>query len=186
MKGLLQRMLYAVLLYSAAGSVSPATVFVPTDGDVNFLFGDLGGGFLAMFDDGDQNFNGPYINVPVPSVVGIFGPINGAGVHLATNEAADSLTLTGSDQFILGLNVGGNWLTETSITPNGGNAYTLSYDNGGSLVLVDVTPIPLPAALWLFGSGVLGFMALRRPGDAVVVLERSRGQPSPCAPGYRL
>jgi len=37
----------------ATGSANAATVFAPTDGDVNFLLGDLLGSQLAIFDDED-------------------------------------------------------------------------------------------------------------------------------------
>ena len=56
--------------------VDAATVFSATDGDVNFLFGDLLGGTLAMFDDSDQSYLGASLNVPLPSIVGIAGPVN--------------------------------------------------------------------------------------------------------------
>ena len=38
--------------------VDAATIFAPTDGDVNFLIGDLQGNILAMFDNNDQSFLG--------------------------------------------------------------------------------------------------------------------------------
>lgn len=166
MKNVLQRTVCGALLTTCASVVSAATVFAPTDGDVNFLFGDLQGGSLAMFDDSDQSYTGLYIDVPVPSIVGISGPVNSAGDHIATNSSSQSLTLTGSDQFILGLNVDGSWLADSSVTQNGANAYTVAFDNGGSVVEVDVeivgSPVPVPAALWLFGSGILGFTMIGR------------------------
>lgn len=161
--------LYRVLIASFVGlvsvSVNAATIFAPTDGDVNFLFGDLAGGTLAMFDDSDQNYLGSFISVAVPSIVGIAGPVNIGGDHIATNSLTDTLVLTGSDQFILGLNVGGNWLSDSVVTPVGANSYTVAFDNGGSVLEIDVQiipAVPVPAAAWLFGSGLLGLVGVAR------------------------
>ncbi len=33
---------------------------------------------------------------------------------------------------------------------------------GGPVIVSDVTPVPIPGALWLFGSGLLGLVAVRR------------------------
>jgi hypothetical protein len=58
--------------------------------------------------------------------------------------------------------------TGTGTAPAGAFAYTTSayqYLTSGALpfgVQVDATPVPLPAALWLLGSGVAGIGALRR------------------------
>jgi len=141
-----------------------ATIFVPTDGDVNFLFGDLMGGTLAMFDDSDQNYSGPSLTIDVPGITGIAGPFTG-GDHIASNTNG-SLTLTGSDQFILGLDTGGgNWLADTSVTSVGANSYTVTFANGVNVVQVDVQvvpAVPVPAAVWLFSSGLLGLVGVIR------------------------
>jgi len=146
----------------ASGTANAATIFAPTDGDVNFLFGNLGGATLAMFDDSDQNYTGPNLVVDVPSIVGISGPFANND-HLAANLNG-SLTLGGSDQFILGLNSGGSWLADTSVVSVGTNAFQVSFGNAGTLVTVDVriVPTPVPAAVWLFGSGLLGMVAIAR------------------------
>ena len=143
--------------------VDAATIFAPTDGDVNFLLGDLQGGILAMFDDSDQNYLGASLAIPMPSVVGIAGPLIN-GDHIATNSLSNTLTLTGSNQFILGLNVGGTWLSDSSVTPipNTSSSFTVAFNNGGSVVEVDVQIIPVPAAVWLFGSGLIGLAGIAR------------------------
>ena len=145
--------------------VDAATIFAPTDGDVNFLFGDLAGGALAMFDDSDQSYQGASINIPVPSIVGIAGPVNSNGDHIAINNLSQTLTLTGSDNFILGLFFNGNWLADSSVLAVGANSYTVSFNNGGSVLQVDVQTVPavpVPAAVWLFGSGLLGLVGVAR------------------------
>jgi hypothetical protein len=159
-------MLTGSLLFTPA-SVQASTIFAPNDGNVNFLFGNFSGGMLAMFDDSDQSYLGASINIPLPSIVGIFGPINGNNDHLATNSLSSTLTLTNSNQFILGFsNDGGaNWFTDTSVTSVGANAYTVSFNDFGSVLMVDVntvSAVPLPAAAWLFASGLLGLAGVAR------------------------
>lgn len=146
--------------------VDAATVFAPTDGDVNFLFAELAGGLLAMFDDSDQSYGGLSLNIDAPGIVGVVGPVNINGDHIASNSNG-TLTLTGCDNFILGLNVGEIWFADSSVVAAGANSYTVSFGNGGSVLLVDVQiipAVPLPAAVWLFGSGLLGLLggAIRR------------------------
>ena len=154
-------MLVALLSYIPV-SATAATIFAPTDGDVNFLLADLQGGTLAMFDDGDQNYSGPAIEIIVPSTVDITGPVNSNNDHLATNSLGDALTLTVNHNFILGLNVNGAWLPDTSVFDQGANSYTVTFGNGGSVLMVDTQVVPVPAAAWLFGSGLLGLVALAR------------------------
>lgn len=161
--------LMGVVTMLTVARVDAATVFAPTDGDVNFLFGDLAGGILAMFDDSDQSYGGPSLDIGVPGIVGVVGPVNASGDHIVSNSNG-TLTLTGSDHFILGLNVGGIWLADSSVVAVGANSYTVSFGNGGSVLPVDVQiipAIPVPAAVWLFGSGLLGLVGGVVRGGAV-------------------
>ena len=142
--------------------VDAATIFAPTDGDVNFLIGDLQGNILAMFDNNDQSFLGNSLMIPVPSVVGIAGPLIN-GDHIATNSLSNTLTLTGNNNFILGLSIDGgtSWLPDSLVIAEGANSYNVFFNNNGSVLQVDVQivpAVPLPAAVWLFGSGLLGLV----------------------------
>ena len=146
-----------------SGTANAATVFAPTDGDVNFLLSTLSfGTLLAMFDDSDQSYTGSSLAITVPEIVGIAGP-TGSGDFIATNESAATLTLSGSDQFILGISTdgGSTWSGDTSVTYLGANAYTVSFSDG-SVLEVDVQVIPVPAAVWLFGTGLVGLVAVAR------------------------
>lgn len=162
--------LVLLLITLALGKAAAATVFSAVDGNVNFLFGDLQGGSLAIFDDSNQSYLGSsFLDVPVPSVVGITGPL-GNGDFIATNELSETLILTGSGQFILGLFYNGLWHAETNVVSQGANSYSVFFANGGSVLEVDVqivpAAVPVPAAVWLFGSGLLFIagMIRRRPG----------------------
>ena len=142
--------------------VDAATIFAPTDGDVNFVFGDLLGAQLAIFDDGDQSYLGSSLGVQIGDIIGFAGP-NGIGDHTATNTTtALSLTLTGSDNFILGLNDGSGWISDSAVVSLGANAYSVTFGTGANVIEVDVQIVPVPAAVWLFGSGLLGLVGIAR------------------------
>ena len=155
-------------IFLASGAASASTVFEPTDGDVNFLFSTLGPAtILAMFDDSDQTFAGTALVIPLPSIVGITGP--SGGNFLATNSLAQTLTLTGSDRFILGISTdsGTSWSGDTLVTSVGANAYNVTFSDG-TVLEVDVvalsppSEVPVPSAVWLFGSGLLGLVGIAR------------------------
>lgn len=158
----------AVCAAAFSTSLNASTVFAPTDGDVNFLFSSLTG-TLGLFDDSDLSFTGSFITVPLPSTVTFSGPTIG-GDYQATNALNDSLLLTGSDHFILGLNVAGQWLADSQVQSNGANTYTVTFDNDGSVVTVDVQVVsqvvPLPGAVWLFGTGLMALFGMRPTGRA--------------------
>ena len=151
----------------ATGSANAATVFAPTDGDVNFLLGDLLGAQLAIFDDQDQSYLGSSLGVGIGDIVGFAGP-NGSGNFVATNTTtALSLPLTGSSNFILGLSTdsGASWAADTSVVSLGANAYSVTFGTGANVVEVDVqiiSAVPVPAAVWLFASGLLGLVSIAR------------------------
>ena len=154
--------LMGVVSILTVGKVNAATIFAPTDGDVNFLFASLGGGTLAMFDDTDQLYQGLNLTISAPEIVGFTGPVNANNDFFATGTNG-TLDLIGSDQFILGLDTGGgNWISDTAVVSVGANAFQVSFDNNGTLVTVDVQIIPVPAAVWLFGSGLLGLVGVAR------------------------
>ena len=159
--------LCAGVLAVASSVANASTVFFPTDGNINFLFSGLGSNQLYMFDDDDNgNFAsadslGNSLLIPVPSVVGITGP-TGSGDYLATSETPDTLTLTGSNQFVLALFDGASWIGDSSVTDNGANAYTVEFQMGQDVLVVDVQVIPVPAAVWLFGSGLIGLVGIAR------------------------
>jgi len=149
------------LLLACWTPANASTTLAVADGNVNFLFGELGTAQLAMFDDGD--FGGTALNIPLPSIVGISGPVT-SGNYIATNELLDSISLTANPWFVLGVSTdgGSSWIQDSGVTNVGGNALRVVFQLGpgsaGSVLAVDVNvqTIPVPAAVWLFGSGLLG------------------------------
>ncbi len=148
--------------------VDAATIFAPTDGDVNFLPGDLLGAQLAIFDDSDQSYLGPSLGVQIGDIVR-FASINGFDNHTVTNTSnAASLLLTGSTNFILGLSTDGgvSWMADAGPASLGANAYSVTFGTTGANVIevdVQIVPaVPVPAAVWLFGSGLLGLVGIAR------------------------
>ena len=157
----------ACLLASATANAS--TVLTATDGDVNFVsFGStLGQVDVYMFDD---DYNGQTLNVtnglliPIPSIVGIAGP-NGGGNWTATSETPAVITLMSAPDFIVALRVisDGSWIVDTGSEDLGANTQRLSFTRGQEQIIVDVaTTVPVPAAVWLFGSGLLGLVGIAR------------------------
>ncbi|MBT8120577.1 MAG: hypothetical protein KJN89_12770, partial [Gammaproteobacteria bacterium] len=145
--------LSCLIVSLVSASVNASTIFAPTDGDVNFLnstitldantqvaifnVGDLGGtnhtvvlndvysASLAKF-----TFSGG--NYSVDSKAGPSSP------------AFDTMTLLGTDNFILGLtkDSGINWAADTGYTSLGGSLYNVHFTDG-TILEVDVQVVPV-------------------------------------------
>jgi hypothetical protein len=159
-----------VIALLATGTANASTVLMPTDGDVNFLFAPLASGVtLYMFDDDDNNnfaAAADSLLVPIPSIVGISGPQSGD--YLASNSNG-TLTLTNTSNFVMAVwdaNLGGGagaWVGDSSpVWYGNGNAVQLTFETSGGTLVVDVQPVPVPATVWLFGSGILGLIGIAR------------------------
>jgi hypothetical protein len=156
------------IAFLASGTTNASTVLTPVDANVNFLFDPLPSGVtLYMFDDDDNTefaAAGSSLLVPVPSIVGFSGPQSGD--YLASNTNGN-LTLTNSPNFVLAvwdanLN-GGTWVGDTDpVWYGNGNAVHLTFATSAGVFVVDVQPVPVPAAVWLFGSGLLSLVSIAR------------------------
>ena len=92
-----------------------------------------------------------------------------------TNNSAlspSSLNLTNNDHFLIALKApesSGSWLAPTSEQCfSDSSTCTLTWDLGGSTIAVDLEQVlppagvPVPPAVWLFGSGLLGMVGIAR------------------------
>jgi len=163
-----------VLVSGAAGA---ATIWEPTDvvadGNVNIIVAPgvgltLNGGTLALFEDTDVGFSTP---LALGSAGGIlaFTDVGGGNYKVEAFSAGISqgmITINGFE-FVLGVNWGSGYVGDVSTVQNGGDltSYLINFTDGvnsGNVFAVDLTPIPLPAAAWLFGSALIGLAALSR------------------------
>ncbi len=150
--------------FAFAAEAGAATVFAPTDGDVNFILGTFDSQtMLAMFDDSDTGFAGPWLEIPVPQTITFSGP-DPSGDWVATNESSASITLSDSNHFILAISTdnGSTWLGDSSVYSLGANSWMITFPGSDSVVQVDARVVPVPAAVWLFGSGLVGLVAFAR------------------------
>jgi len=159
----LKNVLAAATLCLSAASAQASIVFIPTDGDVNFYNLNLSGYTLAMFDNDDMNnmVSADHINIPLPSSL---VNITANGSDYTASNTNGSITLTNSAEFVLGVFDGTNWLTDNGATTLGGNIYTVSFGDGANVLTVDVqvSTVPVPAAVWLFGTGLIGLAGIAR------------------------
>lgn len=162
------KILGILILGLASASANAASVYwQPTDGDVNYSYTTVAGYSLAMFDvdDFDSLQASPLVLNTGTGIDTIDIVINGANYDAISSVTGNSTTLFNDNQFVIALTDGLNWFEPTSwyeIAP-GSNAYDISFSNG-SVLSIDAVPtvVPVPAAVWLFGSGLLGLIGIAR------------------------
>lgn len=173
----------ALILASTAVN---ATVWHPTNEDTDFIqlnFGGTGqgsgistnGGTLSLFDD-DTGFAGPALEIGQDGGHVVFSD-NGDGswnaeVFDVTNTSGGSITLSNDANFVLGItwNGGANYFGDSgSSIQSSPDTYLIVFDGifqgrriSGNTLAVDLAPIPLPASVWLLGSGLLGLVGVAR------------------------
>ena len=168
--------LAAVALMLSASIANGSTVFAPTNEDSDFVqidfFGlSTNGGDLALFDEAD--FGG------VALVIGDAGAdvtFTASGSDW-TAEAFDvggaslgSITLTGDKNFVLGMSwdSGTTYFADSSVAPQStADTFLVTFESNdervaGVTLAVDVAVVPVPAAAWLFGSGLIGLVGVAR------------------------
>lgn len=166
--------LAATLLFLVAASAQASTVLMPTSGDVNVfidanLLGSVQPGYsLAIFDDSvtmsTQMSTAGRLDIASNQVITIAA--SGSDYLAEAIDPAGQLTLTGSSQFILGLFDGTNWMMDSGLgsVSLGANSVQIAFDGPNSVFLVDVavSAVPIPAAVWLFGAGLIGLAGIAR------------------------
>ena len=168
-------------------SVEAATIWAPTNEDTDFIqlnFGGPGpgsgistnGGTLALFDD-DTGLAGPSLEIGQNGGHVVFAD-NGVGscgaeVIDVTNSSGGSITLSNDANFVLGIswNGGADYFGDTGWSlQSSPDTYLIVFDGidpgqnriSGSTLAVDLAPIPLPASVWLLGSGLIGLAGMAR------------------------
>ena len=162
-----------VLLLSASFT-NASTILEPTDNDVNFFIGDMGY-TIGLFDQADTTFTSN-LNISMgsfPFAPGLLGGVadiyqdSSSGLYVADNGIT-TLTLGTTNQFIIALSLNGvdGWISDIDGQAQTGAANTVSlvFGTGVESAAVDVkiAVIPVPAAVWLFGTGLIGMVAVAR------------------------
>ena len=168
-------------------SVEAATIWAPTNEDTDFIqlnFGGPGpgsgistnGGTLALFDD-DTGLAGPALEIGQNGGHVVFADNGdgswGAEVFDVTNTSGGSITLSNDANFVLGIswNGGADYFGDTGWSlQSSPDTYLIVFDGidpgqnriSGSTLAVDLAPIPLPASVWLLGSGLIGLAGMAR------------------------
>lgn len=180
----LQTILTAAVISLSANAANAATVWMPTSGDTDFLQFDLAGlntngGSLALFDEADFGGTGLIIGEDGGEVFFEVDGSNWIASYTDTNNTIDTsdditstITLFDDYNFVLGMSWDGIWYEDSSYSLEGGSpdSYLINFDglDGtgqvviGSTLGVDLQPVPVPAAVWLFGSGLMGLAAIAR------------------------
>ena len=179
-----------MIKFAAAGILSissiaanASTILFPTDGDVNFFGANNfieSGLSLAIFDDteavapGGQILtstglltvnmsNGGLFDGGIIDFLGNSGP--GTPYQASNQVNIFNFPVDGSaDNFIVGLSTdgGATWFADIGFTGEPANSGTLTFRTQTQTFLVDVQVVPVPAAVWLFGSGLLGLVGIAR------------------------
>lgn len=171
------KQLLAASVLSFVSTVASSTVWVP---DINESTGDFQEiTFLNFFDGVDAlaydlvMFDAGTTASIEPSTTSLtLADINGI-VQISANDDSppyiatfglDDANLGETAEFELALYDGISFSLVTNVvTLIPGNAYQISFgDIQGKITGVDLEPIPVPAAVWLFGTGLLGLVAVAR------------------------
>ena len=143
-----------------------ATVLVPTNSDVNFLvsqpFVETHGFELAVFDESAvTSINVSNEITDTSSIINLTldGPFQ--GINGPTYQGLLSLNYN----FIMGLSAdsGTTWIADSG-SSFGVNTALIEFNVSGvnEALVIDVAPVPVPAAVWLFGSGLIGLAGIAR------------------------
>jgi hypothetical protein len=126
---------------------------------------------LVFYDAGSNPSVGA-TSLVIPSLTGIVevtpdSAPNYIGVYDLGLPTQDAAFLGATPEFELALYdpAAGTYTEVISFTTLiAGNSYAIQFDNGvtGQLFGVDLMPVPVPAAVWLFGSGLLGLVGVAR------------------------
>ena len=154
-----------------ASQINAATIFQATDGDIN-IASTTGGGQFAIFDnEADLNDGTPLLVITLYDRIIVDPTPPAATTSLTIFGTSSTLNITSSN-FVFGATTSsGNapWVlgVGTELSP-GSNLWDITFaDLGGQggpelKMVVDIQAVPVPAAVWLFGSGLIGLVGVAR------------------------
>lgn len=167
------KLLLGTVLALATSVASASTViWTPTDTDINYYF-DTGTttdtNLYAIFDVDDFNgaqANALVLNKPVDTIDIV---ANGSDFDLTSATLTGNTTkLYNDNEFVIATLITGatSWTDAFSAYElvAGTNLYNLTFTTG-TVISIDATQVqavPVPAAAWLFGTGLIGIVAVAR------------------------
>ena len=157
--------LSVALLGFISAAVPAATVWQPTDQNVNamdlyLIVNILPSGNFYIFDDDAAGNLGSAPNLPLATSDLLTFTQNGLDWDIMGTNG--TLTVTGTPNFLFAESNNSGFSQESSSSPLGPNNWRLVFGSGAQLQAVDVTPIPLPPAVLLLGSGLFGLACIAR------------------------
>ncbi|MFV9616891.1 MAG: VPLPA-CTERM sorting domain-containing protein, partial [Gammaproteobacteria bacterium] len=139
----------------------------PTNADINFIYTTVTGYDLGIFDvdDFDTTQNSPLMLNTGASSDTVEIVATGGNFTATSLVTTNTITLFNDNQFVLAITDGTDWFEPLSWfeTAVGSNIYEITFSNG-LVTSIDAVPtvVPVPAAAWLFGSGLLGLVGVAR------------------------
>lgn len=152
-----------LLQVSAVGAAVWSGAWLPNDEDIFTI--DLtvatGEGSLYIYDWGDEQDSLLLFNDGVYSATSVYFSESGGTWYLGKTAGAQDVELGPTQEFGFYFVVGNDKYTSYDITPiEPGESYFI--ERAMLVSVSDAAPVPVPAAVWLLGSGMLGLLGLRR------------------------
>ena len=159
-----------LVMLTSASSVSAATIIWEPDVPFNFTVDTINtsGLNLGLFDDTDTLSDSNALNLTGLAAEVSFADIGGGNWSVTNLATSITKTLVGGNQFVLALTDGlGAWFEAVNAVQLSANSSNnqVTFSNGEENVyVIDAIPtvVPVPAAAWLFGAGLLGLVGVAR------------------------
>lgn len=161
MKKMLQ-IIATVSIMLSATFANASTILTANNADVDFIvYGDFN--FSAAVFENEANLN---LGSILTSISFTTIPATPVSPVISFGQAMIAV----GNSFVVGISTDGgmNWIADNGYS--GGTTGVVSFSSAGSvvdagIVLVDVqqvASVPVPAALWMFGSGLIGLVGVAR------------------------
>lgn len=150
-------------------SANAAVVYwEPTNTDVNFTYTTTAGFDLGIFDVDDfdtAQANPLMLNTAAAADTIVIAASTGGNFSATSSVTSNSTTLLNDNQFVLAITDGTSWFEPVSwfeIAANS-NIFNITFSNG-IVTSIDAVPtvVPVPAAAFLLGSGLIGLIGFAK------------------------